>query len=313
MIHWDDISQDLVPRLPAGQSQPHLPDRLSQKPRIPLANLPTPLQTARRLTKLLAGPNILIKRDDLTGLATGGNKTRKLEFLLADARHQNADCLITVGGPQSNHCRQTAAAAARSGLPCHLVFGGFPPPQLQGNLFLDRVLGTQMHWSETATRTAKVEEVAASLRSAGANPYTRPVGGSTPIGALGYVIAMVELCTQLAAANCSVDRILFATSSGGTQAGIVVGAALAGFTGQILGISIDQVPDPQSSVKYKQFVTQLANDTAQSIGCTTQFSPEDININYDYLGQGYGVVGDLDEHFRYKASEALGTEAGSAI
>lgn len=294
MTTWDDISQDLLPRFSSGKSQLLLPDCLSQKPRLPLANLPTPLQTARRLTQRLAGPEILIKRDDLTGLATGGNKTRKLEFLLADALNQNAGCLITVGGPQSNHCRQTAAAAARIGLPCHLVIGGFPPPHLQGNLFLDRVLGTQMHWSGTTNRTQKIEEVAASLRSAGATPYTIPVGGSTAIGALGYVVAMVELCDQLAAANRSVDRILFATSSGGTQAGIVVGAALTGFTGQVLGISIDQVPDEQSSVKYKQFVTQLANDTAQSIGCTAQFSPKDININYDYLGQGYGVVGDLE-------------------
>lgn len=248
----------------------------------------------RRLTAALGGPELFIKRDDLTGLATGGNKARKLEFLIADALGHGADCVITAGGPQSNHCRLTAAAAARVGLKCHLVIGGSPPPQAEGNLFLDRILGAQIHWTARGAREQRMEELAAELRSAGAKPYIIPIGGSTPIGALGYVAAMFELREQLSAAELSLNHVFFATSSGGTQAGLMLGAALTDFPGRITGVSIDQLPDATSPFKYREFVANLANDAAQHLRSRHKFSPDDVIINYDYLGGGYGVIGNLE-------------------
>jgi D-cysteine desulfhydrase family pyridoxal phosphate-dependent enzyme len=283
------LSRDL-----ASQSQTHLPDCLERLSRLALAQLPTPLQEMRRLTAFLGGPRLFIKRDDLTGLATGGNKARKLEFLIADALDKEADCVITAGGPQSNHCRLTAAAAARVGLKCHLVLGGDPPSRAEGNLLLDEILGAQIHWVSKYAREQRMEELAVELRSAGAKPYIIPIGGSTPIGALGYVAAMYELSEQLVAANLSLGHIFFATSSGGTHAGLTLGAGLTGFSGKLTGISIDQVPDETSPYKYREFVANLANDAAGHLRSSYRFSADDIFINYDYLGGGYGVVGDLE-------------------
>ena len=169
-----------------------VPDALDKLPRLRLAKLPTPLDEMPRLTKTLGGPRLLVKRDDLTGLATGGNKTRKLEFLIADALAQGSDSVITAGGPQSNHCRQTAAAAAIAGLECHLVLGGEPQPPV-GNLLLDQLLGATIHWTPKPERNARMQAVAVELRAAGRNPYVIPIGGSTPLGAVGYVAAMFEL------------------------------------------------------------------------------------------------------------------------
>jgi len=289
MSRWEQISNDLVER-----SQSHFPDSLKNQPRLALANIPTPLQEARRLSKALGGPQILIKRDDLTGLATGGNKTRKLEFLMADALDHGADCVITAGGPQSNHCRQTAAAAARASIDCHLVIGGDPPQRPEGNLFFDQIFGARIHWVSKERREKRMDELATELRSEGTTPYVIPVGGSNPIGALGYVAAMFELLEQFSAARRSVDHIVFATSSGGTQAGLVLGASLTGYGGKVTGISIDQVPDDESSFKYREFVRDTANSAAEHLGVPNRFVNDDIFIDYDYLGGGYGVVGDLE-------------------
>src|SRR5438067_1799686 len=255
-------------------------------PRTLLANLPTPIHEAVRLSKALGGPAISIKRDDLTGLATGGNKTRKLEFLVADAMTQGADSLITAGGVQSNHCRQTAAAAAASGLECHLVLGGAAPPRAEGNYLLDRILGARVHWTAKRLRNQTMEDVASELRQAGRRPYVIPVGGSNFTGAFGYVAAMSELSAQLAQSGRHVDQIIFATSSGGTQAGLVVGARLTGFRGRLRGISIDQLPDDQTEDKYRSFVHALAVKTAHALGLSATIELDEIEINYDYLGAG---------------------------
>jgi len=271
-----------------------LPGNINSLPRIALANLPTPLGELSNLSRTLGGPELLIKRDDLTGLATGGNKTRKLEFLIADALQQEADCVITAGGPQSNHCRQTAAAAAIAGLQSHLVLGGEPPPRSEGNLLLDRLLGAVVHWTPKPQRNQTMAELAEQLRGQGRRPYVIPIGGSNAIGSVGYVVAMFELVEQLAQRNEQVDCIVFPSSSGGTQAGVVLGAMLAGFTGRVLAISIDQQPDDQSETKFLAEVCQVANAAAELMGVDCRLDVEDFPTNYDYLGGGYGVVGDLE-------------------
>jgi L-cysteate sulfo-lyase len=267
-------------------------DRL---PRYPLAQLPTPLEPLTALSKFLGGPRLLIKRDDQTGLALGGNKTRKLEFLLAEALAQGADTVITAGAAQSNHCRQTAAAAARAGLRCELVLGGQPPEPQQppnGNLLLDEILGAKVHWSGQERRDERLAEVARRLRAQGYHPYTIPYGGSNAVGATGYVKAMEELAAQLVASRERVDRIIFASSSGGTQAGLMVGAKATGFAGQVLGIRIDN-KDPREG-PFETAVLKLAEATAAHVGLEAPITALDCVIDAGYTGAGYGVVGKLE-------------------
>ncbi|MBL7662590.1 D-cysteine desulfhydrase family protein [bacterium] len=268
------------------------PAKLSQAPRFKLAHLPTPIEKLTRFSAKLNGPEIHIKRDDLTGLATGGNKTRKLEFLIADALKQGADTVITAGGPQSNHCRQTAAACVRAGLACHLVFGGTPSDTLNGNRFLDHLLGAKEHWTPKGTRETKMESLAEELRKAGKKPYLIPVGGSNSVGSLGYIFAMYELATQIHEQNLDFTHIVFATSSGGTQAGMVVGAKLANLKQKLVAISIDQVPDGTSDFNYKKFVFDVAQKINHDLQLGLTLNPEDFSMDYNYLGGGYGVVGD---------------------
>jgi len=268
-------------------------DAIDKLARLRLAKLPTPLDEMPNLSKVLGGPRLLVKRDDLTGLATGGNKTRKLEFLIADALAQGCDTVITAGGGQSNHCRQTAAAAAIAGLECHLVLGGEPQPPV-GNLLLDKLLGATIHWTPKPQRNARMTALADDLRAAGRRPYVIPVGGSTSLGAVGYVAAMFELVQQLTERDDVVDHLLFATSSGGTQAGIVLGARLAGFSGKITAVSIDQRPDAQSDEKFLAGVCEIADGAAVLLGADQRMAVEDFVTNYDYLGAGYGVLGDLE-------------------
>ena len=266
--------------------------KLKSLPRIELAQLPTPLQELSRLGQLLGGPKLLVKRDDQTGLALGGNKTRKLEFLIADALKKRADTVITTGAPQSNHCRQTAAAAAQVGMGCELVLGGNEPEVPNGNVLLDLFCGANLHWTTRERRNAKMEEVARQLRRLKHNPYIIPVGGSNGLGALGYVQAMIELNDQLSKGRVKVDTIVFATSSGGTQAGMVVGARISGFKGKILGISIDQRSSQEPS--YQSELAAIANEAANLIDSRYEFTEDDFTVNYDYLGLGYGVVGNLE-------------------
>lgn len=262
---------------------------LSQLHPYPLAHLPTPLEPMPRLSKLL-GPRLFIKRDDQTGLAAGGNKTRKLEFLVADALNRNADTLITIGAPQSNHARQTAGAAAKAGLRCILILGGEAPARLMGNLLLDRLLGAQIIWAGQRLREAVMEEIVAEERAAGRRPYPIPLGGSTALGAASYALAMAELKSQLEAQSISVDRIVFASSSGGTHAGLVVGQRLTGWAGEVLGISIDQ---PAEALK--NTVAQLATETAMLVSQPHTFAPTNIAVNADYLGAGYARMGQPEQ------------------
>lgn len=263
--------------------QPKFPER------VPIAYLPTPVERLDRLTRHLGGPEIWIKRDDQTGLATGGNKTRKLEFLAADALAQGSNHLITTGAPQSNHCRQTAAAAARLGFGCSLVLRGDRRPATTGNLLLDELLGAQVYWTGDREVTDVIGEVTAELRALGKHPYLIPLGGSNVIGATGYVLAMQELMQQLEAERLNIDFIVFASSSGGTQAGIVLGARVYGFRGNMLGISVDH---PAEALQTQ--VAALATATATHLGLGTLSLADLVSVNDDYLGEGYARVGESE-------------------
>jgi D-cysteine desulfhydrase family pyridoxal phosphate-dependent enzyme len=257
----------------------------SNLPRLPLAHLPTSLEAMPRLTEALGGPRLWIKRDDQTGLATGGNKTRKLEFVMADALANESDTVITAGAPQSNHCRQTAAAAARHGLQAVLVLSGDDPGGVEGNILLDHLFGARLVFTGNRTRDEVMDEIAASEKAAGRTPYKIPVGASMPLGAVGYALAMTELQTQMEALGQRFDRIVFASGSGGTQGGLLAGAHLTGFRGDILGISISDDP-----VKLQATIAHLATEACTLLGKPHTFSAAEAHINSKFLGKGYAVV-----------------------
>jgi D-cysteine desulfhydrase family pyridoxal phosphate-dependent enzyme len=251
-------------------------------PHIKFAYLPTPIEALPRLTAELGGPKMLVKRDDLTGLAFGGNKTRKLEYLLAEAQSQGAQTIITSGAAQSNHCRQTAAACARFNFECILVLSGEKPSSTTGNLLLDQLFNAKLIWTTLHERDATLEQTFHNAWESGLRPYLIPYGGSNTTGASAYVFAMEEMLDQ----NYHPDWIVFASSSGGTQAGLVTGAKLFGFKGKILGISVDESGDD-----LKAIVASLASATADTLGEKLNFLPQDILVSADYLGGGYGVMG----------------------
>jgi D-cysteine desulfhydrase family pyridoxal phosphate-dependent enzyme len=234
-----------------------------------------------RLSAALGGPRLLVKRDDQTGLAFGGNKTRKLEFALAEAQAHGARTLITTGAAQSNHCRQTAAIAARLGLDCILVLNGDPTAQASGNLLLDHLLGAEIVWTERARREEALQQAFKAAWEAGRRPYLIPLGASNAVGALGYAFAFEELLDQ----SVQPDWIVFASSSGGTQAGLVLGARRAGWEGKILGISVDEPKEALQAV-----VAELASESAERFGTRLRFDPEEVLVNANYTGAGYGVA-----------------------
>ena len=265
---------------------------LDKLPKVKLGFFPTPLEELTRLSDLLDGPRIFVKRDDLSGLAFGGNKVRKLEYLVGEAISLGADTLLTAGAVQSNHCRQTAAAAARCGLKCELLLGG-PEPQIpQGNLLLDMVLGAHLHFSKSGRKGESLEEMAASLRRSGHKPYVIPYGGSNAVGGVGFAAAIIEVVGQLAALGISLDRIVFPSSSGGTQAGMIVGAAIAGFSGRLTGIRIDKVDPPD--VAFRMLLPELARQIGKRLEFTGTFHDTLFELNEDYLGEGYGIPGKLE-------------------
>ena len=255
-------------------------------PRIRIANLPTPVEPLPRLSAALGGPRLWVKRDDLTGLAFGGNKTRKLEFVLAEAQANGARTLITVGAAQSNHCRQTAAAAARLGLDCILVLSGVPENPPTGNLLLNHLFGAEIVWTTREEREATYQRTFEAAWTAGRRPYAIPLGASNPIGTLAYEAAFQEWHAQVDTTG-PLDWMVVASSSGGTQAGLVLGARRAGWSGRVLGISIDEQEDVLQAR-----VAGLASEAADRLRLPLSFEPNDVLVNADYLGQGYGILGD---------------------
>ena len=263
---------------------------LSQFPRVSLAHLPTPLELMPRLSEHLGGPAIYVKRDDCTGLATGGNKTRKLEFIVADALDKGADVIITNGAVQSNHARQTAAAACKVGIGCELVFekrvaDADDAYQNSGNVLLDRIFGAGIREVEKgADMMAAMEQVADELRAEGKTPYVMPGGGSNRIGALGYVDCLLEIQSQADESGLDIGHIVHATGSGGTQAGLVVGLKASGSDIPLLGIGVSSPHEEQIDK-----VWRVAEPTAEYIGKPGLVARDDIIVNCEYVGPGYGV------------------------
>ncbi len=264
---------------------------MKEAPRIRFAHLPTPIEEMKTLSAELGGPRIFVKRDDATGLALGGNKTRKLEFLVADALGKGAKTLITAGAAQSNHCRQTAAAAARFGLECTLVLNGQAPERLSANLLLDRLFGAHIVWvSERSDREKVQKESFRALKIEGKAPCFIPYGGSSPIGALGYAYAVRETMEQCRVLGIDPASYVFGTSSGGTHAGLVLGSRVFGYKGKVLGISIDE-----SAEWLKSRVSELASDASELLGSRIDFLPEEILADDSYCRAGYGVLTEAEK------------------
>lgn len=262
---------------------------LARFPRVFLAHLPTPLERLDRLSKELGGPEIWIKRDDCTGLSTGGNKTRKLEFLMAEAQAEQADYVITQGATQSNHCRQTAAFAAKLGMACHLLLEdrtGYEDNNYNhnGNVLLDWLHGatTEMRPADTDMH-AEMEVHADKLRAQGKKVYTIPGGGSNPTGALGYVNCAFELLSQANNQGLAIDHIVTATGSAGTQAGLIVGLKAMNASIPLLGVGVRAPKETQENN-----VFSLAQNTASKLGCEGVVERGDVVANCDYVGDGYG-------------------------
>jgi L-cysteate sulfo-lyase len=263
---------------------------LSRFPRIRLGHLPTPLEPMPNLTATLGGPRLWIKRDDCTGLSTGGNKTRKLEFLLAEAVALRADTVITQGATQSNHARQTAAAAAKLGMKCFILLEdrtGSKDPDYNhnGNVLLDRLHDATVERRAGGSDMQKeMEDLADRLRSDGRRPYVIPGGGSNPVGALGYANAAMELISQAATMGLKIDHLVHATGSAGTQAGLVAGLYAANSDIQLLGIGVRAPKEKQESMVY-----DLACKTIDHIGMRGELPRASVTANCDYVGSGYGL------------------------
>ncbi len=270
-------------------NQQQLQQALERLRPLPLIQHLTPLHPLPRLSAALGGPEIWIKRDDLTGLGLGGNKVRKLTFLVSEALEQNADTLVTGGARQSNHARQTAAAAANVGRQCVLVLGGTADQPPQGNHLLDKLLGAEVRWSGERHLSEALEAETEALRRAGRRPYLIPYGGSNGLGACGYAAAVVELAQQAATQEVSFDAIVIASSSGGTQAGLVLGTRALGLATPIVGISI-----AEDAPRFRQRIADLANAAAARLELVLNIQADEVVVNDAYLGAGYGQVSILE-------------------
>ena len=263
---------------------------LSRYPRLHFAHLPTPLERLTRLSKHLDGPNIWIKRDDCTGLAGGGNKTRKLEFLMADALSKEADVIISQGATQSNHTRQTAAIAAQQGLPCHILLEDRTGSKntdynYNGNVLLEQLFGAHLSAVTGGTdMNHAMLSLAADLEEQGKTPYIIPGGGSNPIGALGYVNAALELLHQANNMQLRIDEVVHATGSAGTQAGLVTGLVATNSAIDVLGIGVRAPHNAQHSS-----VLNLAKQTAKYMQLPDCIKTDDVKVNCNYIGDGYGI------------------------
>jgi D-cysteine desulfhydrase family pyridoxal phosphate-dependent enzyme len=253
-----------------------------------LGFFPTPLQPLPRLSAKYAGYNLYIKRDDNTGLACGGNKTRKLEFLIQEAIAGNCDTVITAGAQQSNHCRQTAAACAIAGLECHLMLGGTEPLTYSGNLLLSHLLGAKIHFTGENRKGEGIENLKSELSSNGKKVYVIPYGGSNITGALGFADAMRELKNQMTEINLSIDYIFFASSSGGMQSGMMLGKDLFDLNIELMPVSIDK--EGMHGRSLQEVVFNIVNEGGDVLGIQKQYKPDDVVLITDYNVAGYGIV-----------------------
>jgi len=266
---------------------------LAKFPKVRLGHLPTPLEPMDRLSEILGGPRLWVKRDDCTGLSSGGNKTRKLEFLMADAQSKGADTIITQGATQSNHARQTTAAAAKLGMECHILLEDRTGSNdnnyiLNGNVLLDRLHGASVSKRSGGTdMNLEMQDFADALIEKGKKPYIIPGGGSNPIGALGYVNCARELTEQASEIGLKIDALVHATGSAGTQAGLVAGLAAIQSSIHLLGIGVRAPKDKQ-----EQMVFDLAQKTADYLDTGIEIERDKVRAICDYVGAGYGLPTD---------------------
>ena len=266
---------------------------LAKFPKVRLGHLPTPLEPMDRLSEKLGGPRLWVKRDDCTGLSSGGNKTRKLEFLMADALSKGADTIITQGATQSNHARQTTAAAAKLGMECHILLEDRTGSNdnnyiLNGNVLLDRLHGASVSKRSGGTdMNLEMQDFADTLTEKGKKPYIIPGGGSNPIGALGYVNCARELTEQASEIGLKIDALVHATGSAGTQAGLVAGLAAIQSSIHLLGIGVRAPKDKQ-----EQMVFDLAQKTADYLDTGIEIERDKVRAICDYVGAGYGLPTD---------------------
>ncbi len=274
-----------TPLVPEQLSWGALKSRLNQLPRIRLSNLPTPLDELERLSTYLGGPRILMKRDDLTGLAFGGNKTRKLEFLMADVLHSGCDSIITYAASQSNYCRQVAAAAAKLGVRAHLVLFKSVHNEWQGNLLLDDLLGAKIHFIEGDFESAPgaASNLATRLREEGEKPYLADLmGAAVPVVFPAYLLAAEELYHQLQSLELIPDWLVLTSGSGVTHASLALGLKLLGSTSRVLGISIRK-----PELKGREDVLRWAQLSCDQLKIGLRLEPKDIYYLDQYRGEGY--------------------------
>ena len=272
---------------------------IERMPRIKLACLPTPLSEAPRLSAALGGPKILIKRDDLTGLAMGGNKSRKLEFILADAKAKGADILISTGAAQSNFAVQMAAAGRKLDMRTILILLKGQHTEVQGNLLLDQLLDAEVRYMEVTSAEFNkgfealqqlsfeaMEQLANELRRKGHNPYVIPAGGDIPLGTVGYVVATREIAQQLSDLGLQANYVVVAHGAGGTQAGLAFGAKYYELPFRVIGCSVSFAKEGCQS-----FCAELHNNTARMLGLDLTIGPDEVVVFDDYIGDGYGIPG----------------------
>lgn len=257
--------------------------RMDELPRVELATLPTPLQPLKNLSKKLGGPQIFIKRDDMTGLATGGNKTRILEFILGDALSKKSDLIVTGANPQSNFVRQTTAAARKLNLDIILAISDEEPEEINGNLLLTKIMGAELEFvgGHESDLGPKMEKIAQDLRRSGRNPYVIHRFGSVPEGSVAYVNAFMELEAQIKQQNLGINKVVV-SSAAGTYGGLRLGAIATNSNIEVTGIAISERTE-----NWEQKLSDLINGTAAHLGLDIQFTSDDINVYTDYIGEGY--------------------------
>jgi len=264
--------------------------RIDKLPRVRILNLPTPLEKMERLSKTLKGPHLWMKRDDCTGLAFGGNKERKAEFVIADALKRKADVVVTTGPVQSNHSRSTAAAARKLGLRAVLILQGKKPQKRDGNLLLDYLLGAEVRYvdAEKPDINSVMKETAEELEQEGHVPYIIPGGASYSVGAVAYVNAMLELVTQSQKTGLKIDCLVHATGSGGTQAGLVLANKALNLGIDILGISVEGDHDSCRHLARKTIASANAASTLLNTKVTVE--SKNVTIIEGYAGKGYEIL-----------------------
>lgn len=253
-----------------------------------LGFFPTPLHQLKNISEKYASYNIFIKRDDQTGLASGGNKTRKLEYLIQEGLDNGCDTIITAGAQQSNHCRQTAAACAIAKLKCHLLLGGIEPQNYNGNLLLSHLLGAHIHFTGENRKGEDIGPLKQALEMEGKKPFIVPYGGSNLTGALGFVNAVKELKSQLIAQNLKIDYLFFASSSGGTQAGLTLGNDLHHLNINLIPVGIDK--SETQGLSLEEAVLNIVNEGKSLLNIKKEYTLSDVKINNDYNEAGYGII-----------------------